>query len=255
VGARVEASVTGGDGHWQSSRAEATGGVARRHSQPPFVDSLPEPPITSCPPPRLGYGVCFARMIRRLFTLLSALSLVLCVATCVLWVRSYRNQGFLERIDFLVEADRWALHKEESLHTNRGQFVYILLENRLTFQDAEKSSETVERSRRGRWCWVDSPAPSSSGRYEAEERYGGFGVTTFETVRSTGSVWSVATVSLPYWVAALITGVAPGRWTARRFRRHRHEARRAAGLCPSCSCYLRASPGRCPECGAVPAAS
>jgi hypothetical protein len=27
---------------------------------------------------------------RRLFTLVSALSLVLCVGTCVLWVRSYR---------------------------------------------------------------------------------------------------------------------------------------------------------------------
>jgi hypothetical protein len=28
-------------------------------------------------------------MIRRLFTLVSAVSLLLCVATCVLWVRSY----------------------------------------------------------------------------------------------------------------------------------------------------------------------
>jgi hypothetical protein len=191
-------------------------------------------------------------MIRRLFTLVSAVSLLLCVATCVLWVWSYRDQGFLERIDILVEADRWVLHKEESLRTNRGQFVYILQEKRLTFQDAAKSSESFPGSRRGRWCWVDSPSPSSSGRYEEEERYGGFGVTTFETVRSTGSVWSVVTVSLPFWVAALITGVAPGRWAARRFRRHRHEARRAAGLCPACGYDLRATPGRCPECGAVP---
>ena len=29
-------------------------------------------------------------MLRRLFTLLSALSLLLCVATAVMWVRSYR---------------------------------------------------------------------------------------------------------------------------------------------------------------------
>ena len=31
------------------------------------------------------------RLVRRLFTLCSAVSLVLCVAACVLWVRSYRT--------------------------------------------------------------------------------------------------------------------------------------------------------------------
>src|SRR3954470_12007151 len=35
-------------------------------------------------------------MLRRLFTVLSVLSLLLCVATCVLWVRSYRTQDRVE---------------------------------------------------------------------------------------------------------------------------------------------------------------
>ena len=34
-------------------------------------------------------------MLRRLSTLASALSLVLCVAVCVLWVRSYRHQDMI----------------------------------------------------------------------------------------------------------------------------------------------------------------
>jgi hypothetical protein len=34
-------------------------------------------------------------MLRRLFTVLSALSLLLCVATLVLWVRSYRGRDTL----------------------------------------------------------------------------------------------------------------------------------------------------------------
>jgi hypothetical protein len=34
-------------------------------------------------------------MTRRLFTLVSALSLVLCVATCVLWFRSYPSPSLM----------------------------------------------------------------------------------------------------------------------------------------------------------------
>ncbi|MDB5291007.1 MAG: hypothetical protein JWL69_2248, partial [Phycisphaerales bacterium] len=37
--------------------------------------------------------------MRRLFTLLSALSLLLCVATCVLWVRSRRSPIFPAETD------------------------------------------------------------------------------------------------------------------------------------------------------------
>jgi dipeptidyl aminopeptidase/acylaminoacyl peptidase len=41
---------------------------------------------------RNGKGGYHPPVLRRLFTLVSALSLVLCVATCVMWVRSYRAQ-------------------------------------------------------------------------------------------------------------------------------------------------------------------
>src|SRR4051812_23586819 len=41
------------------------------------------------------------RALRHLFTILSAISLLLCVATCVLWVRSYWLGGFGEFIGLL----------------------------------------------------------------------------------------------------------------------------------------------------------
>jgi hypothetical protein len=53
-------------------------------------------------------------------------------------------------------------------------------------------------------------------------------------------------VRVPYWLPALVTGLPPAVWLLRRGR----QRKRAAGkLCPTCGYDLRATPGRCPECG------
>ena len=54
---------------------------------------------------------------------------------------------------------------------------------------------------------------------------------------------------LPFWLIGLAAAVPPIGWLGRRLRTRR---RRSAGRCAACGYDLRATPGRCPECGAEP---
>jgi len=64
-----------------------------------------------------------------------------------------------------------------------------------------------------------------------------------------GERYSLRLLMIPYWSLAAATAVLPIRWLY-RFRRDRlRRTRRESGLCATCGYDLRASPGRCPECG------
>jgi len=52
--------------------------------------------------------------------------------------------------------------------------------------------------------------------------------------------------SIPYWLPLAVTGVFPVLWFLRRRRRWRDRP----GFCRACGYDLRATPERCPECGA-----
>jgi hypothetical protein len=158
-------------------------------------------------------------MKRRLFTALSVLSLLLCVATLALWVRSYWR---LDYATYVRDGALWV-----SFESLWGQVQFKRL-------PAETIGASVPR---GFWR-LSELAP--------KWRLGS-GVLWFHYFNSKG----VRVVTIPHWFLALIFAILPAlhlRALVRSRRLHR------ISLCPRCGYDLRATPDRCPECGAVPAA-
>jgi hypothetical protein len=181
----------------------------------------------------LEYGD--AGMIRRLLTVASALSLLLCVTTVVLWVWSWHARW--KRLDIDRQQVTELLDKEGRPYLADERYYGLLFENgsvvayRLSLgaELGERSAwefneRVVGRNLRepDQWCW----AASAADPFGTPDAYAEVGVQT------------------PLIVAAL--AFLPALWCAGVFRRRR---RHRQGYCSICGYDLRASAGRCPECG------
>ncbi len=198
-------------------------------------------------------------MRRLLLTLLSILSLALCLAACAIWVRSYHASEFalLDRTD---DVRRLWLRRE--LFVERGE---VRLGRARISQQACSRDETMSgwptgwrhgivskgypplldpwyalQGRSTNWYTFAGQAPPSGahclgfGRYVATYRMPSRQVEQYR-------FWVV-----PLWLVAATFAIAPAtvvrRWALARRRRRR-------GFCSTCGYDLRATPDRCPECG------
>jgi hypothetical protein len=161
---------------------------------------------------------------RRLFTIVSALSLLLCVVTVVFWVRSYWSCDIVQRQDINAgPRGQGLILPVDYLESNFGRI--RLLGIRPSFPEHEL-----------KWQYE---ALSSLGGVEAGRTYFGYKFDKRSWV-----------VRFPHALPAALFAIAPACWF---FSPHRRRARRLKlGLCPTCGYDLRATPDRCPECGAVP---
>lgn len=188
-------------------------------------------------------------MIRRLFTAASVVSLMLCIGTAVLWVRSYRA------------ADDWQVQKYWSydLSSCRG-VISVEVASQFEFE------ETFTRG--GRRVRDERPAAFAQGCETTHSvsdpatwpAASSFGIAIDSPGPSTGvgdlghfegTEFRESYILFPCWLTMIALALLPMSWIGTRARR-RSRARRGCCLC--CGYDLRASTERCPECGtAVPA--
>jgi hypothetical protein len=186
---------------------------------------------------------------RRLLNLLTALSLVVCVATCALWVRSYRAGDVVG----LRRSDR-GHHTliDCSAQSSRGQVAFRWYRNTMTdlstfdYFQARRAWDGAYRAVHGKFWSIQS---IGGGDRLRESRAFGFAWLRYRVNRPDYDDEAQAFV-LPLWFPAMLTAIAPARWSAntvRRFVAGRRDRRR--GHCRRCGYDLRSTPARCPECG------
>jgi hypothetical protein len=172
-------------------------------------------------------------MRRRLFTLLSALSLALCVVTAVLWVRSYSYlEGFF-----------WApdLPHEFEIGSRRGT-IYFGYDVDIGYD------VSIGRSSRRRTGFASVDIRGDAHLWVPSEwNVLGFGLHKDNFAHWVGPIRkSGHALYVPSWFVLGATLVLPSLRAVRMLRARR---RPKQGLCPSCGYDLRATPDRCPECG------
>ena len=196
------------------------------------------------------------RLARRLFALCSAVSLVVFVAACAAWARSYWRGDIIEW--------RWHGQTATTFHTYRfaihvgdgGVYGEWLHKTMTAEQAAIRRVSDYQRQRTERFQKSLHTATPPGGRrgWVPADAWGGFffgrrHVTT-PSAEGLHAVQS-ARACAPLWPAAPLLAAMPAGWLGRRWRARRSRRARDTGLCPSCAYDLRASPERCPECGAA----
>jgi hypothetical protein len=187
-------------------------------------------------------------MRRKLFEVAAAVSLALFLATCALFVLSYSGRPQVNHVGpdkrGLIVSDGGVL------------FYHVGLFTMVVTYDASGQLHGIP-GRPLPW-WHDSPGwhvkvgtfnlPSGNAAPGA----GSLANYHYQAGESPGTYMTSVVGSFRVRLAwiVLVTGILPAVWLKKN-RRRAARRRAARGLCPACGYDLRATPSRCPECGAT----
>jgi hypothetical protein len=164
------------------------------------------------------------RTFRILRASLTLLSLLLCIASVVFWIRSRRVSDSLAFTPFPTQ---W------SLSTSRGTVSVIRNRPWLEPGDLKSGIKSLYYER----SFLGFGTKQSEQSHTWQNKSGS---------RKIGYITIIRSYFAPLWFCSAIFSILPliqyPRLLRRLFRKRR-------GLCPHCGYDLRASPERCPECG------
>ena len=191
------------------------------------------------------------RLARRLFTPCSAVSGVLCVVVFLFWLRSHRDPQ-----DWAVTA--LSDPSPSGGASGRMQFGRVHAERPLTVDPSGLSFRIVYSPGTARELLPRSVSWRLLG---FEEQAGRFLI--FKETEPGSRVWVWKSEApfrvwfIPYWCPAALLALLPVLWLGRSLFIRRRESSalwsRRMKRCSACGYDLRASPERCPECGAAAA--
>jgi hypothetical protein len=189
-------------------------------------------------------------MKRLLFNLLAGLSLLLCIATAALWVRSCR---WIDSLDFNVtwNASPKLRGSQISLDSGAGHVGFSLTydclgPHRAGFTVLPRTNEPLYARHicwpRGKYAWAGEYATQHwFGFYHASAEGGVFSGVIF----ADDPTFITHSYGISDWPIILLTAIAPAILLLRKLR-HRKPL---PGHCSVCGYNLRTTPDRCPECG------
>jgi hypothetical protein len=172
---------------------------------------------------------------------LTLLSLLACVATAVLWVRT---SSHIDAVTLRVTGRCWCSASTASRETVRLTWV----EERRASDESPGANAgwSVSRSDRNVLLFFDHPIFCDPVDHHGEWIITGVSRPFMRLDGEPDWDYRYHAAHVPYWslvaLFALLPAIRVGcRWIRRR--------RNAPGRCATCGYDLRASPGRCPECG------
>jgi len=182
---------------------------------------------------------------RSAFNGTAAVSAMLFVAACVLWVRSRH------RADVVTVARQAAW----SIGSQGGEFWVEQTQGVTGPVFSSNQKDEVFESYYDHWTINLNGSLEGPGARFWNGVLGGSRIYgNFRELASSSFSWyatDISYVAIPDWFVAATLLILPTSQVAGRMRRRRR--RNQTGLCQSCGYDLRATPDRCPECGVVPA--
>ena len=197
-------------------------------------------------------------LVRRLlWRLIVVTSVVLSGLVVTLWIRDWSSHEGLLRLEYwqadsILYSSRWVVGFDST-----GAFGVA---NLRTSENTHGATiyQRAEAPPQGWAYFRESPDPGPAELLaipDAGDIHWGrlrLGTETLGIGGSDGLVEKSRWLMIPDWLLATVFGVPPAVAAIRLWRTHRR--RRRIGHCRRCGYDLRATPARCPECGAVPIA-